>query len=481
MSIGSFLKRQMTTTRAAALAALMLVLIGMTSALVVRSSAVSKVIEVIRGSTDTGERFESPRLAALAKQLSAGNAGSNRIVLERFWDEMLGKAPLIEPVDGDKQSSWLTFLWRGNEETHRVHVLNGPAMGLSGIWLTHLSDTDLWFRTERVPNNSRFIYWFQVNWPVTPPKSYEDELELMRTKCQLLRDPLNSRGALGSPPGSLAELPEAPPRPWTDPLPGAPKGKVLEHKIKSHILAGQTPGVQQERTLMVYRPPNYDPGGERCSLLLFFDGQGFGDELMPIPIILDQLIAQKRITPTVAVFVFQSRDRDKELSCSEPFADFVAKEVVPWVRKNYHVSPDPRRTIVSGISTGGLMAGYCGFRHAGVFGNVLSLSGAYFWYPGVDEGTAPLKAEPGWLTRQFVTSPRLPVRFYLAAGRFEIGPPPTLSLLGENRRLRDVLEAKGYSVRYREFSGGHDAFGWRGPLIDGLIALSVESGRDDGP
>ena len=127
------------------------------------------------------------------------------------------------------------------------------------------------------------------------------------------------------------------------------------------------------------------------------------------------------------------------------------------------------------------MAGYCGFRHGGVFGNVLSLSGAYFWYPGVDEGRAPLKAEPGWLTRQFVTSPRRPVRFYLAAGQFEIGPPPTLSLLGENRRLRDVLEAKGYSVRYREFSGGHDAFGWRGPLIDGLIALSVESGRDDGP
>jgi hypothetical protein len=125
MSIGSFLRRPMTKTRAAALAALTLAFFGMTSALFVRSSAVSKVIEVIRGSTDTGERFESPRLAALAKQLSAGNAGSNRIVLEEFWDEMLGKAPLVEPVDGDKQSSWVTFLWRGNEETHRVHIGSG--------------------------------------------------------------------------------------------------------------------------------------------------------------------------------------------------------------------------------------------------------------------------------------------------------------------------------------------------------------------
>jgi len=54
-------------------------------------------------------------------------------------------------------------------------------------------------------------------------------------------------------------------------------------------------------------------------------------------------------------------------------------------------------------------------------------------------------------------------------GRFEGGP--YWSLLRENRHLRNVLEAKGYSLVYAEYSGGHDYVGWRNTLGDGLIAL----------
>ncbi len=63
----------------------------------------------------------------------------------------------------------------------------------------------------------------------------------------------------------------------------------------------------------------------------------------------------------------------------------------------------------------------------------------------------------------------------LAAGRFENFFPR--SLLGENRRLRDVLEAKGYEVKFCEFSGGHDPVGWRGPFVEGMMALT--SARDN--
>jgi enterochelin esterase family protein len=137
------------------------------------------------------------------------------------------------------------------------------------------------------------------------------------------------------------------------------------------------------------------------------------------------------------------------------------------VRKNYRVSPDPARTIVGGLSLGGLMSAFCGLRHPEVFGNVLSQSGAFsFAWDG--------DGEPIEMGRLFATAPKLPVRFYLDAGLMETAVSPMnrgVSLLSANRHVRDVLRAKGYDLEYREFNGGHECLNWRGTLADGLISL----------
>ena len=199
---------------------------------------------------------------------------------------------------------------------------------------------------------------------------------------------------------------------------------------------------------------------------------------MPIPLILDNLIADGTIPPLVTAFIYQTRERDREVGCSEPFARFVAAELVPWLRQRYPaVSPDPARTVIAGMSGGGLMAAYCGLHHSDVFGNVLSLSGGFGWWPGSLEER--MDEEPGWLTRRVVAAPRVPVRFFLAAGTFENWFFP-YSLLAENRRMRDVLMAKGYRVDYREFSGGHHPVSWRGPFVEGLTTLTRASDTRNG-
>lgn len=126
---------------------------------------------------------------------------------------------------------------------------------------------------------------------------------------------------------------------------------------------------------------------------------------------------------------------------------------------------------MGGSSLGGLGAAFCAFHHPGVLGAVLSQSGSFGYYPGWETDSGRTDSSPfGWLIRKFVTTRKLPIRFYLEAGMFETAVPR--GLLADNRRLRDVLEAKGYALTYSEFAGGHDYLNWRGSLADGLIALA---------
>jgi len=98
------------------------------------------------------EVLQSPCLITLTKDLQSGN----REALKQFWQEVRDKSPLVESVKGDARSSWVTFLWRGNENTRRVSVTGGLPTVDGEKWLTRLADTDVWYRTEKIPNDARF-------------------------------------------------------------------------------------------------------------------------------------------------------------------------------------------------------------------------------------------------------------------------------------------------------------------------------------
>ena len=404
--------------------------------------------------------YDSPRLFRLWQEARA----EGRSAVERFWQDVKGKAPLVEPRPGDPDDVWVTFLWRGDADTKYAALIGGPPGPSLEKPLARLEGTDLWYLTARMPRDARFSYSFLTG---SPPAYQTWAFETGPARYWPPRpDPLNPAQFLGA---SMAELPDAPAQPWTQPKEGVPSGALIAETIHSEKLG-------QDRHLRVYTPPGYDAKGEPYWLLVFFDGETYGerDARVPTPVILDNLIAARQIPPVVAVFVASQGLRDRDLGASAPFAEFLATELAPWVRGRYSVTADPSRVILAGSSLGGLCAAFTAFRHPEVFGNVLSQSGA-FWYSPEASADVTYATQREWMIGQYARSPRQPLRFYLEAGRFESWWGT--DVLGSNRHMRHVLEAKGYPLVYREYNGGHDYFCWRGGLADGLVALMNQGVR----
>jgi enterochelin esterase family protein len=423
----------------------------------------------------------SPRLQALARRIAAEGPAA---ALPPFWSDLAASGtPIVEPTPDRADYSYVTFVWHGRPDTKDVLVttleqyeIRNPDL-LEHARMVRLAGTDVWFKTQRMRNDTRLTYQFSPDDPLTFLGDIPQPDWAKRTAA-FLPDPLNRRRLdTRNGPSSVLELPAAPAQPWLEPLDGVPAGRLEPHAFRSDILGN-------ERTVTVYRPAGVAP----AALLVFFDADTYLGPV-PAPVILDNLIARGRIPPVLAMFVGNGSGgaRGRELAYGEEFQDALARELVPWVRRTYGVSTEPSQTVVIGSSLGASAAVFSGLRHPEIFGNVLAQSGGFhFPRPMRDAFRRPLPGqlfeedahEYEWIVRQFVKAPRAAVRFYLEAGlreeagwRFPVAPYAMPSLVGATRHLRDVLEAKGYEVLLDEYAGGHEVLCWRGSLADGLIAL----------
>lgn len=378
-------------------------------------------------------------------------------VLERFVAGRKGKGPAIEEIKDDSKDVNVIYLYYGDENAESVRVFGGTHSAVGGTPMERFLRTSLFFGSETVPRDARYRYGFTVS------EAYfagsRDTLQVSDDKNTT--DPFNPDTFGGL---SVLTLPDAPPQAYIVENKSLPHGKVSPTTFKSASL-------NENRTLSVYTPATYD-GVKAADLLIVLDGgiyDGGGVSLIPAPIILDNLIASGKIGPTVAVFVNNMGQRNRDLGGYPAFADFVALELIPWVRNHYRIKNGPGHVVLVGSSRGGVAASHCAFLHSDVVGNVLSQSGAYFVRKDDPPAAWPVTEETGDLILAFRNSPRVPVKFYMEVGRFD-------SLVAQNRELRDVLLLQGYPVDYREFDGGHDYLYWRGSLADGLVSLLGQNG-----
>ena len=392
----------------------------------------------------------SPTIASLADSLAHGGDAA------AFWQKVeVSGTPLAEPHGTDEFI--ITFLVRGAQGNARV--MGGPTADHE--WLTRLGASDVWYRSFVVPRGTRLGYRIAVDIPDIPGSARDRRTAILATARA---DPLNHHPWPKDAPDpfnqeSILELPGAAPEP------GVLEGQMARNETRRLIFT--SPSLGNQREILLYTPPGFDPAAPDAVLLLLFDGRKYAD-LVGVPAMLDNLIGQHRLPPMAAAFIENAgmKARADELPGSALFAEAMAREVLPLVRDELGFHPPADRTILAGSSYGGLAALRIALAHPRAFGNVLSMSGSFWWGPG--DGTTKGKSH----TASAVQSVGLqPIRIVLTAGLFERGRGGEQGILASNRELREVLRDRGYNVSYREYPTAHGYLGWRGALGDGLIAL----------
>lgn len=407
---------------------------------------------------------ESRRLRSFARAARrAGPAG-----FAEAWERLTrGGVPIVERVRGDRRSSLVTFVWRPERRVRAPSLYTPVGSGAEKEpGMRFLGVGGVWYLSLRLSHHARASYGFSPN---PSPAAGADLKSWLRYVRTVRRDPLNPRRiTFPKDPDdpkdfasthSLLELAKAPPQPWSRDK-GWFRGTEERVRTRSRYLP-------RFRSVWVFLPERFDPGKIRYNLLIAFDGIVYRDTV-PTPRIVENLVDAGRISPTVVVLVGNAPGaRTKELGGNPAFARFLARELLPWLRRRYGLTVDGSRTVLAGSSLGGVAAADAALRYPHRFGNVLAQSGAFLWF-GRGGESRPLS-----LMEDFARAPKLPVRFYLDAGTDEsqASPGQSVSLGGSVRHLRDVLEAKGYPVVYSEFEGGHDYACWRGTLADGLLHL----------
>lgn len=408
---------------------------------------------------EQAEPLQGDVIRQWAMRLRAGESSAG------FWEYVsrVG-SPLVERYSATHDR--VTFVWKGAQDNVRIH--GGPAS--YDDRMQRLGDSDIWYITYDLPRDARFSYRIAADVPHVAPADRRAAL-----RAALQRDPYNpqllpenSRDLFQG--GSVLRLSQAPVPLAQVSSTDQPQGTWRQGRLRSQALGN-------ERDIHIYQPP----GAEQARhLLVLLDGREYREQANA-PALIDTLVREGRIPPLRVVLIDNpgAASRSRELPPNPAYTRFLQSELMPWLAAQGLVA-DAANTVIAGSSYGGLAALHAGWRLPHHFGNVLSLSGSFWWGPTGEHGQ--------WLTRHLADAPAAAVNIYMTAGIFETsGSGQGVSLVQANRHLYDVLRARGYTVRYDEAATGHDYVAWRDALAAGLVHLlgpvasdqAVSSGQAD--
>jgi enterochelin esterase-like enzyme len=209
------------------------------------------------------------------------------------------------------------------------------------------------------------------------------------------------------------------------------------------------------RRVAVYVPKQYVPG----TAAPFIVGADGPDRALFTA--LDNLIAAHRVPAMIAISIgngsgdAQGSERGLEYdTMSGRYAEFVEKEVLPLVEKQYHVTltkdPDGRATM--GGSSGGSCAMIMAWYHPELYHRVLTYSGTYVNQQWPANPETPHGA---WEFHEHLipNTPAKPLRLWMEVGDRDLLNPNAMrdnmhDWVVANEEMAKVLAAKGYHYQF---------------------------------
>ncbi len=215
------------------------------------------------------------------------------------------------------------------------------------------------------------------------------------------------------------------------------------------------------RPIKVYRPSGYDAFSNLPTVYIH---DGFeAIDFAHVPTIIDNLIAEKKIPPIIAVFI-PPVEREDEYSGkkSGQYVKMVCDELVPLIDKIYSTDPSPSKRAMMGISSGGHITLFTVMNRPDVFQNAGAQSSLI-----TQELTDLTKKRAGDNSISVIQ------KIYIDCGRFDIKTENTATgpfdLLDLNRQYSELLSSLRIPHRYLELNDGHEWANWRERMPEMLM------------
>ena len=294
--------------------------------------------------------------------------------------------------------------------------------------------SDLWVLKASFPPDARLDY------------------KIVLDKQNWILDPLNPHhqwsGVGGGSPNSELRMPAYSDEQIQTQRQNVPHGRLDQDILYSSKLLGY------QLTYSVYQPATAKDG--KLPVVYVTDGYEYlHPQLGNMPTVLDNLIADNKIVPIIAVFIDHrepanrtNNRRMQELVMNKNYLDFFVNEFIPNIESRYPVANQAEQRAILGSSVGGLNATYFAFSRPDVFGNVGIQSPSFWTRPQIYS----LCDNPD-------------------GSKLKISM--TTGLINDasegGRKMIGILENNSCTYQYREVNQGHSWGNWKYLLDDILV------------